>query len=76
MPLLIFQYLFGDCTGVFWVSIDLRPAKRLPNDDCATHTLPMFGWNAGVIESAFRNFPEDIRFGEFFRADYNWIGER
>ena len=38
--------------------------------------IGLFGWNAGVIESAFRNFPENIRFGEFFRTDYNWIGER
>ena len=58
-------------TGVQTCALPI--SKRLPNDDCAAHTLPMFGWNAGVIQRALGNFTEDIRFGEFFRTDYNRI---
>ena len=42
-----FQNLLGDRAGVFRVNVDLPAAKRLPKNDCAAHSLAVFGGNAG-----------------------------
>src|SRR5204863_8561607 len=64
-----FQNLLRDRSGIFRVSIDLAAAQRLPENDRAAHSLAMLSRNSSLDQAALRDFAEDIRFREFFRAD-------
>src|SRR5437870_1057737 len=69
-----FQNLFADRAGVFRVHIDLPATQRLPENDSATHAGTLLNSEAGTLELNFCDLTQHIRFGEFLRADYNWIG--
>src|SRR5947207_6788537 len=64
----IFQNFFSDGAGVLGVNIDLVPAKRLPENDGATHTWAMLSWTAGIVKRAFWHVAASYRFGKFFRV--------
>ncbi len=71
-----FQNFFADRAGVFRIKSDLAGPKRLPKNDRPSHSLAVFRRDAGILERAFRDLREDIRFREFFRADQDWLRQR
>src|SRR5213075_2438361 len=62
----IFQNFLRDCSRVFRIGINLSALERLPENDCAAHSLTMFCCNSGIVQRASGDFTENIRFGELF----------
>ena len=58
----------ADGPGVFRIESYLIRPKRLPKNDCSTHSLAVFRWDSGIFHRAFRDLSEDVRFREFLRA--------
>src|SRR6202045_182475 len=71
-----FQNFLRNRAGVLRINIDLSATERLPKNDRAAHSLPVFNGNSGVTQTALRNFAEDIRLGEFLGADHDRFGRQ
>ena len=67
---------FTDRAGVFGIESYLISPQRFPKNDGPAHALTVFRRNPGVLDRAFRDFRQDVRFRELFRADENWLRAR
>src|SRR6266496_3644730 len=47
--LTIFQNFLRDCSRVFRIGINLSALERLPENDCASHSLAMVRCNSGIV---------------------------
>src|SRR4029453_13213077 len=47
--LTVFQNFLRDCSRVFGIGINLSALERLPENDCAAHSLAMFRCNPGIV---------------------------
>src|SRR4030095_11878349 len=67
--LAVFQNFLRDRSRVFRIGVDLSPLQRLPENDCAAHSLAMFRCNTRVIERTPCDFTKNVGFCKFFGAD-------